>query len=101
MPELITDYGWAKLSQIDTFDVLDSDEKDKRMKYLGFEGNLLLFKSLIEHPGEYFLYIENFMHYFHTSCGELTVNEDSIELTTRHSKYRFTLIPNKTNTLFQ
>ena len=101
MPKFITDYGWAKLSQIETFDVLKPEEKDKRMKYLGFEGYLLLFKSLTEHPGVFFLYIENPIHCFHTSCGKLTVKEDSIELTTRHSKYHFKLIQKKKNTQLQ
>lgn len=101
MPELISNYGWARIEKIEPVRDLSTDELEKRQLYLGFEGKLLLFESQVKHPGEQFIYMLNGKKYFHTSCGELSIHDDLIELKTQNSKYTFILIHNDTDSKIQ
>lgn len=101
MPELISNYGWARIKQIEPVRELSTDELEKRLLYLGFEGNLLLFESQAKHPGERFIYMLNGKKYFRTSCGEFSIHDDLIELKTQNSKYTFILIHNDADSIIQ
>ena len=101
IPKLITNYGWARIEQIEPVREFSTDELEKRLLYLGFEGKLLLFESQVKHPGEQFIYMLNGKKYFRTSCGELSIHDDLIELKTQNSKYTFIIIHNDTDSKIQ
>ena len=92
MPKLIKDYFWAKLSEIKLSENSTQEQKDMRLRNLGFTGNMKLYESVNKYPGKYFVYMDNGTKYFHTGCGSLLNNHSSISIITDEGEFTFDII---------
>ena len=70
--------------------------QDWRAEYIGKPGLIVLCESINKSPGKKFIYMftasepeELMQDYFHTSCGECEMDEESICITTNNSTYEF------------
>ena len=91
MPKLYKECGMAVVTAIEPVEETEIESWEWRLRNIGREGLLTIYTSEVRHPGEYFIQVGDADDHLRTSCGKLTIDGNEIELTTRHSRYRFRL----------
>ena len=76
--------------------IIQGDEKYSI--HLNVPGVILLLESKKKFPGKQFIYLftntENFITYFHTSCGTVYQEDNKLIFKSDHSSYEFTIDEN-------
>ena len=93
MPEPIDYYQNVIIQSVQKISDMDYEEWKWREQYIDFQGTVFIWESTEKFKGKHFISFNDLMgNHMHTGCGEYTVSDNIITMTTRNSIYTFKII---------
>ena len=93
MPKPIDYYQNVIIQSVQKISDMDYEEWKWREQYVDFQGTVSIWESTEKFKGKHFISFNDLMgNYMHTGCGEYTVSDNIITMTTRNSIYTFKII---------
>ena len=93
MPKLIGCYQKVIIKSVQKISDMDYEKWKWREQYFDFQGIISIWESTKKFKGKHFISFNDLMgNHMHTGCGEYTISNNVITMTTRNSIYTFKIL---------